>query len=632
MKYFLHLLVLLSCISCYAQDAADTIQVPEIVVLTTASTSITYAPDTTLIFSSLPQTDEYLSKKEAGIFIKNYGAASLSSLSANGLPGEQQLIYWNGLKINSVMNGILDLKLLPTGNSESIQFDRANSQSAGGSLQFDNKIDFNNRTAVGVSFVGASFNTIGSRVASSWSNDRNFVGFQILSQSSENDFSYRNRAQIGKPTLKLEHAASRLTAFQISAGHQIKDSTTIKFFAWYQKSERELPATMVENYSLATQNDQHWRQIFSLNKRRGSWQYDLSTAWQWEEIIYSDPQIDLLANNRAHTWTQKAKASFNKNKMRTSLRFRSEYSRARADNYGVAVVTRSILEGKWSFQYAFNAKIKLKAMSEGVYYNNKFYFLPSLSSSFKYLLKNWRFLWKQTARISVGRHFRAPSLNDHYWVPGGNPSLGPETGWKADLNIKGEMQLKGLVFRQELGFFFRDIAHRILWRPGNGFWSPIDAGTVETKGYSIGLNLGNRFYFNRVNWKITGNYSRTIARVKSSDIIGDASIGKQLIYTPEHRLLLSLSTSYREFDLEYHHDFTGSYFISTDNFSEQEAYQLGQLDIKYSLPKKRSKSLGWSFGLSIKNIWDEDYEVLPFRPMPGRSFHLSAKMKFIHKK
>ena len=75
----------------------------------------------------------------ADLYIKNYGVGQLSTFSVRGLGPENVAILWEGLPINSPMNGLLDLNQVPNSLLQSIQY-RAddNRLTSGGSLSIRN--------------------------------------------------------------------------------------------------------------------------------------------------------------------------------------------------------------------------------------------------------------------------------------------------------------------------------------------------------------------------------------------------------------------------------------------------------------------------------------------------------------
>lgn len=259
-------------------------------------------------------------------------------------------------------------------------------------------------------------------------------------------------------------------------------------------------------------------------------------------------------------------------------------------------------------------------------FNRKFYFLPKLDFS-KNLFNSMALTkFSHHIELSAGRHFRAPNLNDLYWEPGGNPELAAETGYKADVRYSVRMSrnnnfARGFLLR--INPYFRNINNRILWLPSDAFWSPQQAGKVESMGIDISSSYENSFRKkHEFNWKAYANYSYSHSIVKESIIPNDASVGKQLIYTPMHRWTAGVSLTNNKWGLDYRHQLTGKYYLTTDNSQEQASYQTGDLSISYSIQKKTN----FTIMLNAYNIWNEQYQVLPWRPMPGRNFRISLQL------
>ncbi|MCY7327941.1 MAG: hypothetical protein LH618_05295, partial [Saprospiraceae bacterium] len=68
----------------------------------------------------------------------------------------------------------------------------------------------------------------------------------------------------------------------------------------------------------------------------------------------------------------------------------------------------------------------------------------------------------------------------------------------------------------------------------------------------------------------------------------------------------------------YLHQFTGERFATTDNARVLPRFQTGQLLLRYGwkLGKKRT---ALSLDLRLENVWNTPYQILAFRPMPGRA-------------
>ena len=59
---------------------------------------------------------------------------------------------------------------------------------------------------------------------------------------------------------------------------------------------------------------------------------------------------------------------------------------------------------------------------------------------------------------------------------------------------------------------------------------------------------------------------------------------------------------------------TGYRFTTTDESSYLQPYQTGNVQLMYSLPVHGRQ---WQFTAQCNNIWNEQYQVVASRPMPG---------------
>ena len=59
------------------------------------------------------QTTEELLGKSNGLFVKQYGAGNLATLSIRGSSANQTQVFWNGIPVNTASIGVTDLTLLP---------------------------------------------------------------------------------------------------------------------------------------------------------------------------------------------------------------------------------------------------------------------------------------------------------------------------------------------------------------------------------------------------------------------------------------------------------------------------------------------------------------------------------------
>ncbi len=97
-------------------------------------------------------------------------------------------------------------------------------------------------------------------------------------------------------------------------------------------------------------------------------------------------------------------------------------------------------------------------------------------------------------RISASKAFRAPTLNDLYWIDPygniGNPDLDPETAWEYEVALDQTLGDRG---RFSLAGFLRDAEDLIQWQPTGHPW--FDPWTPENVGEARiwGVEVDGRF-------------------------------------------------------------------------------------------------------------------------------------------
>lgn len=97
------------------------------------------------------------------------------------------------------------------------------------------------------------------------------------------------------------------------------------------------------------------------------------------------------------------------------------------------------------------------------------------------------------AKASVSRNFRFPTLNDLYFLPGGNPDLRKESGWTYDAGLSFAVGKTGVYSLSGSATWFDSyVDDWIIWLPTTkGFFSPRNLKKVHAYGVELqaGLNV-----------------------------------------------------------------------------------------------------------------------------------------------
>jgi outer membrane receptor protein involved in Fe transport len=98
---------------------------------------------------------------------------------------------------------------------------------------------------------------------------------------------------------------------------------------------------------------------------------------------------------------------------------------------------------------------------------------------------------------------------------------------------------------------------------------------------------------------------------------------KNKIYTPHEIYKWGMTYSYQKLQLNYYGSYAGYTFVTSDNSSWTDPFLLHDISLSYSTEIKNSTL---QFFAGCKNMSDEKYEIVKYRPMPGRSYQAGVRM------
>jgi vitamin B12 transporter len=553
-------------------------------------------------------------------YIRNYGQGTLSTLSFRGTSANHAGLLWNGIRISPPNIGYVDLSLVQGGffNDISILYGGASpmfgSGSIGGGIHLETRPVFEKSGFdLGLGLSTGSFGAMAidgnaivfrkkfySRTAYSFSN-------------AANDFSYTN-LQDKRDT--LTHASVFKGGFIQDFAFQLPGNQYLMASAWFQYADRDIPPTLSEDKSAAVQLDRSWRTMVSWKDYNERNDLEAKLAYFNEYTRYDDPLASVYSTIQSQsvvcsfesTWDiLKHSAIFAGTQFTYEYADLAYYSRPESqENLAVYASYRQNLPGmKW--QFSVNGRQEF--LSD---YHSPFLFSAGAEG------KIWRFI---SGRFNVSRNFRAPTFNERFWQPGGNPDLQPEESWNEEAGISLENKFPVATSKFTFTVYNSRVDNWILWLPGSSFWSVENAQEVWSRGIEISGNQSVNI--SAVNIFLTESWSFTKSTNEKKQFDLDASYKKQLIYTPLNRLVMKAGVIYSGFNLTLKGDFTGEIFTSKDNLTSLPGYFL--LDALISKSFKIKNEYPVSIQFNLNNILNADYQVTPYRPMPGINFLLTVK-------
>ena len=551
---------------------------------------------------------------QTGTFIKSYGLGSLATSSIRGGGGGHTAVLWNNFSIQSPMLGLLDLSSLPASFMEKATLTTGGasalwgSGAIGGVVSLNNENKFKNGLSVDVQSNWGSFGHLNQQLKIRFGRNKWGSATRVFYQQAQNDFRYFIREDL--PKRQQINADIKQVGVLQSISYKIDDRQKVNAHFWWQKSNRGIPPTTVQNKSVARQKDETYRTTLDWKFVNHKVVLQARTALFIEDNFYEDEQILLENLNTFSTSINEVEGDyFLTSKTKIHLGSNYTFTKAKTGNYTNPIKQkRAAIFG--AVQHDFEKwRVSVNARQEWVEEQSSV-FVPAFSLEGK-LHRNL------LLKGQVSKNYRLPTLNDLYWNPGGNKDLLPETGWSEEVGLHFNTEKKdkenSFEFKYGITGFNRTINDWILWatKPNEVFYSAQNVASV----WSRGVEQRMTFSFSKKNLKLQlkGGYDYIVS-TNEAEAASLFDKGEQLIYTPKHQMFGTLSCDYKSYLFRYSHHFTGK----TTTLNEPlKAYHLGDIHLSKSFEMNRVDLLVFT---EIKNSWNANYQVIERRAMPGIHF------------
>jgi iron complex outermembrane receptor protein len=582
--------------------------------------------DSTAISKSINLAD--LLDNNSTVFVKSYGSGSLASVSFRGTGASHTSVLWNDVVLNSPMNGQIDFSLFPTPffSEASLNYGASgliNGNGAlGGSVNLFSKPVFNKGLSYSINQSLGSFGNIINSESISYSNEKWYLKTDLYFNQIANDFEYVNTSSINQDIVKQKNAELSRYGIQQTIFTKLK-SGHLGLRFWYLDNKRNLPGNMLSNddnlSQVENQKDRSFRGVIEWKGFKNKFSYKTITAILRDELIYDNPAASILSQSTTQTLDNKLKTKFFVNNgfiLRNDIDIR--YETASADGL---TENQKRFNNYWLFGIEKNMNdLDINLFNRMVMVGEEFESLsPSLGLRYS-LLKNKSLKVKANTAIN----YSYPSFNDLYWSVGGNADLEPEKSEMIDIGLAYGLKTKHLTLSNEITGFYNYVNNWIIWLPGaNNIWSPENLKEVESKGLEYSLRISKKS--NNLNLSASINYSYNLSTNKAKTSTSDDSFNKQLIYVPYHQLNYSVGAASKGFNLLYNFNYTGQRFMTTDNNWYMPANFISNVFLSKSI-KIWNKSQ-FEFGIDIRNLFDQQYQAIAWRAMPGRNYLFTLKLK-----
>ena len=404
---------------------------------------------------------------------------------------------------------------------------------------------------------------------------------------------------------------------------------------YYYDNDRQLPG-VVHFYSNLCKESLRDRNFFGqlqyLTHNLSGWSLKWSAKFNWNASAYKNP---LIPNNSydASYWQREAYTSAAVLYTPSDL-WNFDYSLDYGYNNLTSSSDRTINGKPYRHTILQSATAKYKASrltalarllyslylndaQQGESARNMRRLSPSVSLSYKLVADQDLFL-----RASYKNIFRSPTFNESYYFHYGSTDLLPESTDQYNIGMTYNTASEGCDFQMTLDGYYNHVKDMIVAVPYNMFiWTCVNVGKVDVFGGELTANMACRL--NQQNsLQVSGSYSCQLAENHTNP--DSPYYGNQIAYIPKHTGSVAIGWENPWVSLSLHGSGVSSRW--TDNNHYEGTKIKGYWDTGLTAWHTfcwNGQSMEARFDL--KNLFDTQYEIVQFYPMPGLSWQLSVK-------
>lgn len=571
-------------------------------------------------------------KNSSSVFVKSYGSTpSLQTISINGLGAEHTLILFDGVKLNSFQNSVVDLSLIPVENISSIEIlnngasSIYGSEAIGGVINIISNNKLSNYTGNDFQFKaalsGGSYNTL--RYTLGLYQKINSFDARIFynKEKSDGNFKYYYDDGINIKEKERENAAYSIYDIGFNSQYIFDEYNRIKFITTYSDQDKQVPGIETGTPPAKTiQTDKNWNNIL-ISENILSSKYSIFTSFNFQ-------------NNLMNYDVEPLTHSFYKNivySISPELRWKNENNNiVLAYNYSYGSLASNEVDS------GAIRNIHSVYLSTGLLAANGFRVYPSARYDHYSDLDDDVFTYKLginyqpfskvdlSFKANAGNNFRAPTFNDLYWKESGNKDLKPERSFNAEA---GFIYFFNMFFAGQIEFTYTYIYARdkIVWTPQRNFiWTPINIAQSESNNFLVNLSLRKDLDEDfALGFESGVNF--TNSKKTSESFLNDPTTGKYFPYLPLQTIKTGLMLGYKFIELNLFYSYIGKRFSDFENKKSFNPYNI--LDGNFSI-KTKIWEINSVIKFEVNNLTNTSYETISGYPMPLRNFMLTLTINY----
>ena len=552
------------------------------------------------------------------LFVRTTGVNGPTTLSIRGASAAQSAVLWEGVPIQNAALGLTDLSLLQAGLFDNVAVVYGGNPAlsgsgnvggalllSGGRLPFDSVRRFSGRATVGFGSFGRRSGLVGFQK----SGPKSAFSVRLFGEEAQNNFEYQPADPV-LPKRELANAGYHSAGALVRAAQQTAGGVRMEQSAWLTTVRRQIPPALFEQSSVKEQRDASIRLRFSAEKTVRNVALKAQLAGFSELLHYEDAAVNLVSDLRVHTVFGEASARFDLGgwRVQTALPFQFSIADITVANNPTQTRWGGVVTAGRTF---WGKKLQTATTLRTEMIDGRTIVLPGESVS-------GQILPAVQLRAGVQRSYRAPTLQERYYFPGGNRALLPEEGW----SYEGGLSLKKprteasnrIAASADFTVFQRDIKNWIIWY-GGAIWTPHNIAKVRTRGFEAEGEL--RYTAPRFNAGLRSAGSYTRATTMESVVARDGSVGSQIPHTPFWNARLGAWLGGKRAQLHWNAAYTGFRYITSDESAFVPDFFVQNLTLELPIRLERADL---RLQLRCENVGNVSYVVVAARPAPGRAF------------
>lgn len=590
-------LVIMNTTIAQNSDSSILIKTVEIKSLKKENVRQTYLPD---IF-----TANSIQSQFGDIYVKNTGFGQSSTLSIRGMSASNTAILWNNLPINSPMQGLYDLNLLPFSMTQATNFAIDNNRlNTAGSFAVNQPLANQNYLILSSNAYLSSLYS--HKLEANYKIGKGNIALTQQYIHGVNNFEYLD---INGTRKRLDKNGQEQLNSQLFFNYNLGKKWELNSGLWYVNMDRNIPDNAYYPSSSS---------IHDINSRvfvgvKNS-DLEVKVAYFRENRDYTD--IDYPSSNSNYlTHSYKGFIHYAKS---LSSKFNLDYKlypsiyEMKSTSYINSEVVNDVSQ-QVNFQYLPSNKWMIDGGIKSVshsYFSNLF--LPFLSATYK-----------ATNNLSVQligdinqRNPNGDELFFNYVDPffsyHGNRNLEPELNYQLRNVWKYENSNPTDKIRFNIEPYFLYSKNNIKDVYNSSFTESQPMNIAEVKNFGIQSHIE---WLRKIK---SQQFFRTIVSVNLID--SKNGEGNNQIYVPNFKSILSLGYIASNFEFLMQNNYTALRFTSLDNSTSLNPYLMTNIKGTY---KHYMKSNQLNLSIGIDNLWNESYQEIQGSYMPLRNYYVN---------